>query len=73
MREDVKHTLVEAALEIRSLRRANEIMGAKLEVLEQLSQISGFQRGPQGYSEDVAWKIDKLLEANDQTEKPDPA
>lgn len=55
--------MARAAEEIRSLRRANEILGAKVEVMELFSCV--LRTRPhcpeQGYTEDLAWLLEKRI------------
>lgn len=57
--------LTQAAHEIRSLRRTNEVLAAKVEVMDLFAAVLFAQapRNSQGYGEDVAWKLEKLAEA----------
>ena len=65
---DMKILLNEARHEILDLRRANEILRAKVEVMELFACVLHTQpaRGSQGMAPDVAWalqkKIDELAE-----------
>lgn len=55
--------LQEAARELRSLRRANELMAARLDTFDKcilLLQTIPVYQG-QGMSEDLAWKIERHL------------
>lgn len=57
--------LEEVSVEVRSLRRSNELMAARLQVFD--SMILIFQTQPQyqgrGMSEDVVYKIEKHIES----------
>jgi hypothetical protein len=55
--------LEEARHEIVSLRRANQVLGAKMEVVELFGRIFEAQAPRRGYGEsiDVAWKIEQEL------------
>lgn len=64
-RDEDKRTMQLAAEEIRQLRRENEILGAKVEVMELFGLTLRTQPnyGGRGMSEDVVWKIERTLEA----------
>lgn len=62
MDEQTRDLLREAAAEIRSLRRANELLAARNEVIDIIGAIV-LPRQTQGMTEDVAWKIDQKLAA----------
>lgn len=68
MDADLKKTLQTAANEIRYLRGQNQLMAARLDMFDKMHLM--FTTVPQqqnmGMSEDVAWKIDKLIEADKQ-------
>lgn len=64
------HTLRSAAREIRELRRANELLAAKVEVIDVFrAALLGVPRGG-GVSPDVAWALDRMAEAAEA--KADP-
>lgn len=64
MDQDTKNLLAQAAAEIRQLRRVNEILGAKVEMIELFSCV--LRSRPAGQSqamaEDIAWRIDRHIE-----------
>lgn len=64
-RDEDKRTMQLAAEEIRQLRRDNEILGAKVEVMELFGLVFRTQPnyGGRVMSEDVVWKIERTLEA----------
>jgi hypothetical protein len=65
MDAQVQHMLYEASDEIKRLRRANEILAAKEEVLNIIACATGMTRDMKcGGSVDVAWKIDNYLREN---------
>ncbi len=53
--------LEEAMHEIRRLRRTNEILGAKCEVLDIIAATQGMKREG-GMSVDICWQIERYLE-----------
>lgn len=67
----MKHLLREAAREIRSLRQRNEILSAKVEVIETIGLIArgctGHQNHPMGV--DVAWRLDQQVAELEAAEK----
>lgn len=67
-RDEDKRTMQQAAEEIRQLRRENEILGAKVEVMELFGLVFRTQPnyGNRGMSEDVVWKIERAIEAHEK-------
>lgn len=63
--------LQEASNEIKSLRKQNELMGARLDMFDSMMLIFRTQPnyGSQGMSEDLVWKIDKHLEQSKQSKQ----
>ncbi len=71
----MKNLLKEAAYEIRDLRRRNEILSAKVEVMDLFAMVLNTEpaRRGQGMSSDVAWQLDKAateIEEKEKLEKP---
>lgn len=68
MRDEDKRTMQMAAAEIRQLRRINEVLTAKVEVMELFGLVFRTQPnyGSQGMAEDVVWKIERSIEAFDR-------
>lgn len=70
MTPDVRNTLAQAREEIRTLRRENDIMRARWEGVDIAMQLL-YATPPQSkgvtMGEDIAWKIDQILNAD--TEK----
>ncbi len=68
MEEELK-MLSEAANEIRSLRRQNELMSARLEVFDSMMTVlhTPIAVKSQGMSPDLVWKIEKFLNQQPQT------
>lgn len=60
--------LQEAANEIRSLRRQNEIMSARLDVFDSMMAVlhTPIAVKSQGMSPDLVWKIEKYLQNQPQ-------
>lgn len=58
---DVRNTMAMAATEIRQLRQANELLVAQMSVVRVFERALMGTPMPQGFGEDVAWKIDRLL------------
>jgi len=65
----MKHLLLQAKHEIENLRRDNQILRAKVEVVEAFSAALLGPRPPQGFSPDVAWALQK---AADELPSPNP-
>lgn len=67
--EDEEQMLREAVNEIRSLRRQNELMSARLEVFDSMMAVLHTQIATksQGMSPDLVWKIEKYLDRKPQT------
>jgi hypothetical protein len=61
MDEQGKQLLIAAANEIRDLRRQLGAVGARLDAFETAAFIAGYRPQPQGYGEDLAWRIDRFL------------
>lgn len=59
----MKHLLLEAKHEIETLRRANQILQAKVDVVEVFSAALLGPRPAQGFSPDVAWSLQKAADA----------
>ena len=57
----MKHLLQNAKLEIQQLRRANEILNAKVEVVEIFAAALLGRRPQGGMAPDVVWEIDKAI------------
>lgn len=67
------NTLLQAVSEIRELRRRNEILTAKVEVMDLFALVlhtSPAFRG-MGMSEDIAWKIERLVEDHNEPKETD--
>lgn len=64
MPEEIR-LLANAAEEIRSLRRENELMRARLEMFDAINCILHTQAASrsQGMSPDLVWEIEKFIEA----------
>lgn len=60
---DTKHLLLSAKNEVLQLRRVNEILGAKVEVMELFACVLHTQAAHQGggMGIDVVWEIDRAL------------
>lgn len=71
MDDETKHILISAASEIRQLRQANAILGAKVEMIDLFACVlhSKAAQRTEGAAIDVAWQIDRLL----ATTPPQPA
>jgi hypothetical protein len=67
----MKHLLNEARDEIVRLRRANEILGAKVEMIELFACVlhTTPARASVGMGEDVAWKLQQMVEDIEAGEK----
>lgn len=66
--EDELIMLREAANEIRSLRRQNELMSARLDVFDSMMAVlhTPIATKSQGMSPDLVWKIEKYLDKQPQ-------
>ncbi len=62
-----KHLLIAASSEIQQLRRDNEILGAKVEVMELFGLVLRTQPnyGSRGASEDIVWRMQRQIEEID--------
>ena len=70
----MKNLLMSAAHEIEALRRRNEILQAKVDVVEAFSAALLGPRTPMGASVDVAWSLRrKAEELNAESPAPDHA
>ena len=71
MDDEVKGLLLRAMHEIRALRRDNEILGAKVRMIEFFETVLQTQpaRPTEGVKMDVAWHIEKLIDAEERREK----
>lgn len=69
MDDETRRLLLQAKEEISSLRRANEILGAKVEVMELFACVlhTDPARRSQGMGEDICWKIDMKIAGDDMT------
>lgn len=65
-----RELLVRAAAEIRELRRRNEILSAKVEMIDLFACVLHTQPARQsvGMAEDVAWAIDREVARIDEAE-----
>lgn len=65
MNQETKQLLTDAANEIRDLRRQNERLSIRVNAIDDMLQLlnSTPPKSSQGFSEDIAWKIDKHLKA----------
>ena len=61
---ELENLLLQAQAEIRSLRRANEVLGAKVETMDKMHAMlmAKPQLLVQGMSEDIAWSIQEMLD-----------
>ena len=71
---DDKELLVNAMHEIRDLRRCNEILRAKVEMIDLFATVLGTTayRPSQGMSPDVAWFLQKKIDEIEESRKPRP-
>jgi hypothetical protein len=67
--EEELQMLREAANEIRSLRRQNELMSARLDVFDSMMAVlhTPIATKSQGMSPDLVWKIEKYLDKKPET------
>ena len=67
--KDELQMLREAANEIKTLRRQNELMSARLEVFDSMMAVlhTDIARKNQGMSPDLVWEIEKYLEKKPET------
>jgi hypothetical protein len=67
MQESLKQLLMQSRDEIRLLRRQNEILRAKVDTMDLFACVLHAQPAAslQGYSEDIAWKLEKEIQAID--------
>lgn len=70
-RDELKHLLLDARHEITDLRRQNEILGAKVEVMELFACVLHTRPAGRGggAAPDVAWAIDRAIEKLDAKEE----
>jgi hypothetical protein len=61
--------LLSAASEIESLRRQNEILAARADVIEVFAAALGLRNGHHGMAEDIAWKLRRIAEAPSEGDK----
>ena len=61
----MKNLLNEAKQEILTLRRRNELLEARMEVVNIFAVALGMKQAPQGYSPDVVHKIQQRIDALD--------
>ncbi len=61
---DDKDLLERAVLEIQQLRQANQIMGAKVEVMDLFALVLNTKPNypSQGMTEDIAWKMQRRID-----------
>ena len=62
--------LIQAKAEIERLRRENEILSAKVEVLDLFSFVLRLQRASHPMTEDVAWALQKQIDLLSSNEAP---
>lgn len=60
--DDLKRLLTDAMHEIKNLRRANEIMGAQMQVVEAFSLALGMPRTGNGMAPDIAWALQRKID-----------
>lgn len=68
--ETVKHLLLEAKNEIIRLRRANELLAAKVEVVDVFAAALLGKPQPMGMAPDVVWALEKEIQ---KYQEPQPA
>ena len=66
----MKHLLQDAKHEIERLRRENEILGAKVEVVNIFAAALLGPRPHGGMAPDVAWALDQKIRELDAAKKP---
>jgi hypothetical protein len=68
MKEETQ-MLREAAMEIKNLRRQNELMAARLDVFDSMMAVlhTPIAMKSQGMSPDLVWEIEKYLDKQPQT------
>lgn len=59
--DPLKELLTNAMHEIRNLRRANEILGAQMQVVEAFSLALGMPRSSNGMAPDIVWALEKKI------------
>lgn len=61
---DLENALRSASAEIRQLRRENEVLRAKVDMIELFDRVFSTQPlyRTTGYGEDIAWRLDKIVE-----------
>lgn len=62
-KQDYINSMQSAVYEIRQLRKQNEILSAQIHVVNIFASALGFKPQSQGMSEDIAWKLEKHIEA----------
>lgn len=64
MENELKNTLLTAKYEIESLRRQNEVLSAKVEVMNLFACVLHTQPAldPRVYGEDISWKLQRIVD-----------
>jgi len=67
----MKNLLTDAKHEIENLRRSNELLRAKVDVMDLFALVLKTEpaRNQQGFGEDVAWKLDQAIFEIEKNEK----
>ena len=67
----MKELLLQASAEIKLLRRQNEILSAKVEMIDLFACLLFTQpaRRSESMGEDIAWKLDKAIDQLQEEEK----
>jgi hypothetical protein len=60
--QDYINTMQAASYEIKTLRKANEILSAQMQIVNIFASALGFKAQAMGASEDTAWRLDKHIE-----------
>lgn len=62
LNHELLHLLREAEHEIKSLRKRNEILSARVDTLDIFAAALGMRNQSQGMSVDVAWSLRRVIE-----------
>jgi uncharacterized protein YunC (DUF1805 family) len=61
--KDIINTMLMAASEIKELRKSNQILSSQVHIVEIFAAALGFKQNGMVASEDIAWRLEKHVEA----------